>query len=292
MNTCEEWEKGQPTQTCWFRKNRTNVGNTGRSVNGSAFQQNRKPITCYACGKGGHVSRECRSRPPGEAVTGAKTDITCFRCKAKGHKSPDCPTRPKGNRRVQLPSREPLELQEEELFGAIGDCQLSITVDTGAQISVVPKECVRPDQLTGEQRKVRSFQGLLVEGEACKGQFTLGGKVFNREAVAIAGDLLNWTPCFRVPLTPRSELEFVMDLAEKRRKEEGAHLYVPPKLHQGKLLSGYLVSGESGVADRETTSENTPTEEPSRVVEVVNDDVTSVEEECASLGAIDMSDNK
>jgi len=57
---------------------------------------------------------------------------------------------------------------------AIGECKLSITVDTGAQISVVPKECVHSDQLTGVIRKVRSFQGLLVEGEVCNVDFVLG----------------------------------------------------------------------------------------------------------------------
>jgi len=181
MNTCEEWEKGQPTQTCWFKKNRTNMSNTSRSMSGNAFQQSRKPITCYSCGKSGHVSRECRSRPPGEAATApvataapaaptgtrAKPEVVCFRCKGKGHKSPDCPTRPKGNRRVQIPDREKLILQSEEMFGSVNNCGMSVTIDTGAQISVVPVECVEPSQMVGRKQRVRSFQGSLVEGEAC-----------------------------------------------------------------------------------------------------------------------------
>jgi len=160
----------------------------------------------------GHLARECRSHSPvveaatapaaREATTATnsnrgtgtrgKIDVVCFRCSQKGHKSPDCPTRPKTNRRIQCPDGKPLELQEEELFGAIGDCKLSVTVDTGAQISVVPRECVHPNKLTGVTKKVRSFQGLLVEGEACNVDFILGERVFNREAVAVEGRLINW----------------------------------------------------------------------------------------------------
>jgi len=70
MDTCEEWEKVQPTQTSWFRKYRPSVTNPSRPVGGSSFQQNRRPTTCFTCGKSGHIARECRSRPPGvEAAT-------------------------------------------------------------------------------------------------------------------------------------------------------------------------------------------------------------------------------
>jgi len=304
MNTCEEWEKGQLTQTCWFKKNRANVGNTGRPGNSSSFQQSKKSITCYSCGKGGHVSRECRSRPQVEAATApvataapaaptssrALADITCFRCKAKGHKSPECPTRPKGNRRVQVPVRTTQCLESEELFGYVGKWGMGITVDTGAQVSIVPIECVEPCQLLGVRQTVKTFEGTPIEGEACMVQFRLGDRCFDREAVAIAGELIHWTPCFRVPLTPRTDMEFLMNLAEE--KGEGEQLYVPPQMHQGRLLSGYMVSGESGLTDKVVTSESTPKEDSSKMVKGVADDVASVEKECASLGAIDISENE
>jgi len=180
-------------------------------------------------GKSGHVSREFRSRPQVEAVT---TPVAT---------APECPTRPKGNRRVQVPERTPLCLESEELFGHIGKWGMGITIDTGAQVSIVPIECVEPSQLVGLKQTVKTFEGTPIEGEACEVQFLLGGRVFNREAVAIAGELLHWTPCFRVPLTPRSDLDFVIDLSEK--KNEGEQLYVPPKMYKGQLLSGYMVSG-------------------------------------------------
>jgi len=205
MNTCEEWEKVQPTQTFWFKKTRVNVSNPNRSGSGNSFQANRKPMTCYNCGKSGHMSRECRSRPLGEAATAPvataapvtaasscnKPDVVCFRCKAKGHKSPDCPSKPKSNRRVQIPDREKLVLQSEEMFGSVNSCGMSVTIDTGAQISIVPVECVEPSQMVGRKQRVRSFQGSLVEGEACIVEFTFGKRIFERKAVAVEGSLIN-----------------------------------------------------------------------------------------------------
>jgi len=125
------------------------------------------------------MSRECRSRPQVEAVTtprapaapaaaegahGKVGEVVCFRCNGKGHKSPACPTKPKGNRRVSLPACEPVALSHEELFGSVEEYSMSITIDTGAQISIVPRQCVRDDQMKGTMQKVRSFQGSLVEG--------------------------------------------------------------------------------------------------------------------------------
>jgi len=227
--------------------------------------------------------------PAAPTGTRAKADITCFRCKAKGHKSPDCPTRPKGNRRVQVPERTTLCLESEELFGYIGKWGMGITIDIGAQVSIVPIECVEHDQLLGVKQTVKTFEGTPIEGEACNVQFVLGGRTFNREAVAIAGELIHWTPCFRVPLTPRADMDFVIDLAEE--KGEGEQLYVPPKMHQGKLLSGYLVSGESDDVDKDTPSVDTPVAGNNRAVKVTEDDKLTMEEECKSLMAIGLEDD-
>jgi len=143
--------------------------------------------------------------------------VTCFRCRAKRHKAPDCPTKPKSNRRVRLPESEPLELSEEELFGAVNDCDTCITIDTGAQISIVPKECVLPGQWTGNRRKVKAFQGTVVEGEECLVQFRIG-----------------------VPLASQDML-FMMELA-KEKKNKDVKLYHPPRMINGELHKGYLVS--------------------------------------------------
>jgi len=168
---------------------------------------------------------------------------------------------------------------------------MSITMDTGAQVSVVLRECVRDKQLTGNRQKVRSFQGSLVEGEACVVDFVLGDRVFEREAVAVEGDLINWTPCFRVPLTPRSDLEFVMDLAEKKQAAGKEQLYVPPRMHNGTLQTGYLVSGGDEDSEMQTPSTSKTVVGSGKAVKITNSEELTAEEECAKLMAIDVSDD-
>jgi len=152
--------RSQPGEVSCFKKPRVN-GNTpfrgsgGHQPQGSGFQNKPRP-NCFACGKAGHMARECRSRPPVvEAVTApgnnnnsrgagarGKADIVCYKCMQKGHKSPECPTRLKSNKRVKLPLDKLVYLNSNELFGKVGAYGMPITCDSGAQISVVPEECV------------------------------------------------------------------------------------------------------------------------------------------------------
>jgi len=277
VSTCEEWERSQPRGTQCFRKNKVSVAAPGKvGGNGNPFGT-RKPLSCFNCGKSGHISRECRSRPQGEAVTApvataapaattaakGKGEVLCFRCNGKGHKSPNCPTKPKSNRKVCMNDSEPVIVQQEELFGSIGSCNLSVTVDTGAQISIVPLECVRADQLTGRKQNVRSLQGALVEGEACRVQFVIVEKTFDREAVAVKGDLINWVPCMQIPLTPKTELEYIMELAGEKARTGKEQRYLPIRVQDGVLHSGYLVSGDGDLS----LSLDDDIEEPVVVVE-------------------------
>jgi len=281
----------QPHQSSWFRKSKTFTSGASKPQGSSGQFPGRKPITCYSCGKSGHVSRECWSRSPGEAVTApvataapaaptgtrAKPEVVCFRCKGKGHKSPDCPTRPKGNRRVQMPGKEPMCLASEELFGYIGKWGMSMTIDTGAQVSIVPIECVEPDQLLGVRQKVRSFQGALVEGEACNVEFLVGDRVFKREAVGIKGDLINWTPCLRVLLSPREDMDYVMRLAEEKVSKD-QQLYQPLRYHNGKLRSRYLVSeGDVSMLEQEPCEGSVM--KSGKAVKKTNEDVIQSSEE-------------
>jgi len=68
---------------------------------------------------------------------------------------------------------------------------MPITIDSGAQISVVPLECVKPEQFMNRKMAVRGFQGALEEGEACIVEFEFNGRIFEKESVGIAGEKLN-----------------------------------------------------------------------------------------------------
>lgn len=46
-------------------------------------------MKCYACGKLGHISRDCQSPNGGPLNAAGKT---CYRCGEAGHISRDCPS--------------------------------------------------------------------------------------------------------------------------------------------------------------------------------------------------------
>jgi len=311
IESCEQWERSQPRGTSCYKKSRPGftapVRSLGNNQANSGQPQGRARPTCFSCGKVGHLARECRSRPPGEAVTApaarevpavpsgtrgsgtrVSTDVICFRCNKKGHKSPECPTRPKGNRRVQVPSRKTMKLQEEELFGRVNSCGLSVTIDTGAQISIVPLECVEQDQLMGRTMKVRSFQGAMVEGEACIVNFEFGGRKFEREAVAVAGNVINWTPCFQVSFSTGDDLDYLKELARHRRATLGDQLYVQPAMEKGKLQTGYVVSEHEMVEEKvHTPTDTLPVVGASKPVESESNEI-SVEEVMNDLSRIEI----
>ena len=78
-----------------------------------------------------------------------KREITCFTCQQKGHKSPQCPQRQNQVKRIHIPSDKVIPLKKNELFGFVGAHRMPVTCDLGADISVVPEECVEPHQFTG-----------------------------------------------------------------------------------------------------------------------------------------------
>jgi len=229
IEACEEWERSQPRGTSCYRKGRTSPV-VQNSRHQSSPYVTKKPVTCFSCGKAGHMAKEYRSRVQAERVTALavaetpavtasaprKANVTCFTCHLKGHKSPQCPSKKKGNRKVKLPKEKLEILQHEELFGFVGDYGMSITCHTGAGISVVRRDCVGSQQFPGVRQVVKDFHGASIEGEVCNIAITISGRKFHRSAVAIPRELMNWTPCFHVPYKPTEDMEFVLQEMEKK----------------------------------------------------------------------------
>ena len=61
------------------------------------------------------------------------------------------------SKKVQILSNKIIPFKENELFSSVGGHCMPITCDSGSDITVVPEECVRPDQFTEGSCEVNSF---------------------------------------------------------------------------------------------------------------------------------------
>ena len=297
--TIDEWEATQPLGTkCFDTQEHTQTSATHPS-NKQTFA--KKPGSCFYCGKAGHFSRDCRSRIAKEKATLTqsqttiksetpepvvntklvKKEITCYHCRQKGHKAPQCPLRQTLIKRIQIPSDRVVQLKHNELFGSVDVYRLPITCDTGADLSVVPEECVRPDQFTGETQELKSFNKAISIGRVCNVDIILNGRVFQRRAVTQPGEKLEWTACLNLPYTNKDEHRFVAEQMEKKfRLSEDETLYLPPELKDGALLSGIMVSEGTVIEPvQEEVPQVTPSSEQtvSGVVQETERDLMQVE---------------
>ena len=109
-----------------------------------------KPVTCYTCGKVGHMSKDCRSNSLDidkqvSTITNP-TDfkpIVCFSCRDVCHKSPQCPKRKKDRvKRVLTQEHKIGRSAKNDIMATFGRKRMPMTLDSGAQISVVSIELV------------------------------------------------------------------------------------------------------------------------------------------------------
>ena len=173
------------------------------------------------------------------------TQVTCFRCRQQGHISPNCPKKPASKvRRVRIQENLIQTLKENEVFGAVGPYRMPITLDTGADITVVPEESVEQDQFTGETCELRSFNDGKSRGRKCVIQVTVGEHKLTREAVTQPGDSLGWSVCLRLNLANQDDRTILLDqIARRADMQQKDLLYVPPEVREGFLLSGGISRG-------------------------------------------------
>ena len=129
-----------------------------------------------------------------------------------------------------------VSLKPNEVLGMVEGHVMPITCDSGAEISVVPEECVGQDRITGETCTVQSFNKGNSTGKECVISFQVGDRVFSRTAVTQPGESISWTACLSVSLACKEEMMFLMDrIARKETLPETDLSYMPPRIEEGVL---------------------------------------------------------
>ena len=88
-------------------------------------------------------------------------------------------------------SNTSVPLKHNEVFGSRAGHRLPITCHSGADITVVPEECVDSDHFTGETCAVAAFNKIKTVGKLCDIQVQVGDHVFKRRAVTQPGEAIS-----------------------------------------------------------------------------------------------------
>ena len=309
----EEWQRTHPYKQTWDSRRTVTQD---RQLHKPAM--GRKQGSCYHCGKMGHFAYECRTKLAGDKPVSQATEqtqtvgkrelvqsnkqerdvseVTCFRCRKKGHISPNCPLKTNRVKRIKIPENKCVALRKNEVFGAIGGYCLPVTCDTGAEVTVVPAECVSPHQLTGQVCELKAFNETKSIGQWCNVEIVVGDTMFSRKAVTQPGATLGWSACLSLDMADEREGQFLLEKMRERAAMTEEETYLPPEVREGNLMSGVLakdavvvksqklsVPSESGtVVTKEEVKEVVPvrsTEVEAQSREITNDEIVSGEVE-------------
>ena len=168
----------------------------------STAPSDRATGTCFQCGKMCHKAADCwsRQRQQNDSSTsksgGEVKPLVCFSCREIGHKSPDGPKRkdskkPKGAKRVQ--AGKPKFLADYELYAKVRDQCFVVTIDTGADITILPKEVILPSELTGNKIQGRCTNGTGLKMEEALAEMEVGGMTIKRRVGVAPVTTIDWT---------------------------------------------------------------------------------------------------
>ena len=126
--------------------------------------------------------------------------ITCFVCREVGHKSPQFPTRNKEKvKKVKIDAHLIETLAENDVMASVNSHLVPMTLDSGAEISLVPKEFVNPDNYTGESLKFKGVDaaGEWIEAKVANVTIRIGPESFQERVLAVPGERLGCTVLLR-----------------------------------------------------------------------------------------------
>ena len=269
----DEWKRTHPGKSVWDSKVKGPADRPGFRGMGSST---RRAGECFSCGKPGHYANECRSKlfrdgqvaqqnsGAGQAVkreSGSErptqrrdlSEVTCYNCRQRGHIAPNCPKRNNKVKRVKVSEDQIVSLRRNEIFGSVGPHRMPVTCDTGAEVTVVPEECVEPCQKTGETCVLRSFNDTKTTGDCCTVTITVGESSFTKKAVTQPGADLGWSVCLSLDMADPRESQFLLrEMTRRAAMTTEETLYVPPEVRDGFLVSGILVQEAQVVSVKST----------------------------------------
>ena len=147
------------------------------------------PRQCYACGKPGHIARDCLQQgardvqakgEPGTSNTGQgdREQVRCFRCHQKGHFANKCPTQ-----HVLFTYRVPAGHNGLARAGAVEETPVDgVVLDTGAAKTMIHRDLVPVEKVSSETVNIQCAHGDIVSYPMAEVSMRVGDQPFTVQA--------------------------------------------------------------------------------------------------------------
>ena len=135
----DQWVKAQPYKSSVYREQGGYKSNDTYKIRQENTTQcnsaSRKPLSYYSCGKVGHISKDCQSKPlqvqRQTSINTTPADIKTIICFTFRHKSPQCPKRSKDKvKRVSIPREKIESLADNDIMATLGGVRIPMTFDS------------------------------------------------------------------------------------------------------------------------------------------------------------------
>ena len=178
-------------------RERRKAGSAGSSGSSNSMK-------CFKCGKSGHKAADCWQGTGKQVESSAK--IVCYICGVEGHKATSCPGKGAAQKGVNTKQVKPIRLAEHLdtlVDGKVNGKEVTLLLDSGAHITVVPDDMVEEELRTGESVALKGFQAASREVPTAKVWFEVEGLEKWEETVALAPAeegrgtevIYGWRPC-------------------------------------------------------------------------------------------------
>ena len=114
--------------------------------------------------------------------------IVCFVCREVGHKCLQCPNRQKEKvKKVTIQAHLMERLATNDVMARFNDVRVPMTIDSGAEASIVPHELVRPQDFTGETIKCKGAfdKQVWTDARVASVNIVIGNESFQEKVLAV-----------------------------------------------------------------------------------------------------------